>query len=434
MKPIDSDPKGKKKEEVDLSIFKSTANYSSASIQEKTAKTKKAADTNTPFLDFSDVRNGDMSIVDDGSQMDGEFLRTHFTEAKQKFDELAMYVQVNRQALLEEATVKQQRSMAIAKSLEYLAPADCIHLQILISEQQDQAHEVHRIVKNLDGQVNNERSRLNQVLTYLLHSIPGMDLTRMVHELQWPTLSVCRDLDLPYDYQLMITGAYNPPHIVKDEQGKHKLQEKTESDELKLMQQRILLLESQLQRAQVNTQCHSGVNDHELQRTTLLKPENKENKAMNQQRVFLERRKRHKFPTFEKGSAHEAQQWMQRYEVLAKYLGFTEDKKSEEMTAVLTGDSMDWLIGLDPTSYKQGNKPMKEFGPGITTLLQRAGIYQANIQLDYLNDQLHPELEKAVIMNRAQTLADGIHIATEIERSLAKSKLSNTYMGPITNY
>lgn len=155
---------------------------------------------------------------------------------------------------------------------------------------------------------------------------------------------------------------------------------------------------------------------------------------------------------------------MQRYEVLAKYFGFTDDEKSEEMTAVLTGDSMDWLIGLDPMvlgdwsklkeaflhqhaqvmdatlaafnelkNYKQGNKPMKEFGPSITTLLQRAGIYQAKFQLDYLKDRLHPQLEKAVIMNRAQTLADGIHIATEIERSLAKSKLSNTYMGPITN-
>lgn len=66
--------------------------------------------------------------------------------------------------------------------------------------------------------------------------------------------------------------------------------------------------------------------------------------------------------------------------------------------------------------------------------MQRAGIYQANIQLDYLKDRLQPELEKAVILNRAKNLADGIHIATEIEQPLAKSKMSSTYMGPVNSY
>ncbi|KAI7874187.1 uncharacterized protein EV154DRAFT_486972 [Mucor mucedo] len=257
-KPTDLATKGKKKKEVDPSIFKSRANYSSAILRDMTEKKKKASDNHTSDLDFSDVRNGDVSIVDNGSQMDGESLR------------------VNQQGLLGEAIVKQQRSMANLKSVEHFAPADRIHFQILILEQQDQAQEIHRMVENLDGQVNNERSRLNQVLRYLLHSIPGMEINRMVYKFQKPTLSLCRDLELQYDYQLMITGVYNPPHIVKDKKDK---------DELKLLQQRILLLESQLQRAQVSTHGHGGTNDQKLRQTTLLKPESRESKAINQQRI-----------------------------------------------------------------------------------------------------------------------------------------------------
>ncbi|KAI8635906.1 hypothetical protein BD408DRAFT_356666, partial [Parasitella parasitica] len=177
--------------------------------------------------------------------------------------------------------------------------------------------------------------------------------------------------------------------------------------------------------------------------------------------VYLERRKRHRFTTFEKGSAFDAEQWLQRYEVLAKYLGFKEEEKAEELVGVLTGTALDWYIGLDPAiaqswekvkqeflrqhalgddptlaafnelkTYKQGNKPMKVFGPELKTLLQRAGLFLPNIQLDYLRDKLKPELERAVIMSRVTNLDDGIRVATDIERSLANNQ-ADTYMGPI---
>ncbi|KAG1078206.1 hypothetical protein G6F42_024377 [Rhizopus arrhizus] len=70
--------------------------------------------------------------------------------------------------------------------------------------------------------------------------------------------------------------------------------------------------------------------------------------------------------------------------------------------------------GSDPTliaydelkTYKQGDKPMKLFGLEITSLLQRAGIYQPT-----------------VILRGAKTLVEGIKITTtEIERSLSRTK------------
>ncbi|CEP08893.1 hypothetical protein, partial, partial [Parasitella parasitica] len=177
--------------------------------------------------------------------------------------------------------------------------------------------------------------------------------------------------------------------------------------------------------------------------------------------IYQERRKRNRFAQFEKGSAHDAEQWMQRFEILANFLGFSDEEKAQELIGVLTGPALDWLIGLDPSvsqvwdkvktaflqqhaqgddptlaafnelkNYKQGNKLMKVFGPELTTLLQRSGIFLPNIQLDYLKDRLKPELAQAVIMARVQTLAEGIKVATDIERSLSNGQ-GTAYFAPI---
>jgi len=65
---------------------------------------------------------------------------------------------------------------------------------------------------------------------------------------------------------------------------------------------------------------------------------------------------------------------------------------------------------------------MKTFGPEITSLLQRAGIYQLSIQLDNLKDRGKLDLEQAIILRGAKNLVEGINIATEIERSLMRAK------------
>ncbi|CEP10707.1 hypothetical protein, partial, partial [Parasitella parasitica] len=156
--------------------------------------------------------------------------------------------------------------------------------------------------------------------------------------------------------------------------------------------------------------------------------------------------------------------WLGRFEVLADYLGFANKEKIEELVAVFEGHSLDWFIGLDPTTkqdwekvkqaflhlhaqgsdptlvafdelkaYTQGDKPMKVFGPGLTSLLHRAAIYSPSIQLEYLKERLSPLLEQAVILRGASTLEEGIKIATEIERSLARAK-NTVSTGPIHQY
>ncbi|KAL0137699.1 hypothetical protein V8B55DRAFT_1340477, partial [Mucor lusitanicus] len=125
----------------------------------------------------------------------------------------------------------------------------------------------------------------------------------------------------------------------------------------------------------------------------------------------------------------EAQQWLGRLEILADYLGCASKERTEELVAVFKGhSSLDWFIDLDPTikqdwekvkqvllhthaqgresslvvfdelkAYTQGDKPMKVFGPGLTTsLLHQAAIYSPSIQLEYLKERLSPLLEQAV--------------------------------------
>ncbi|KAF1800968.1 hypothetical protein FB192DRAFT_1448287 [Mucor lusitanicus] len=123
---------------------------------------------------------------------------------------------------------------------------------------------------------------------------------------------------------------------------------------------------------------------------------------------------------------------VEQYDNLVKptdYLGCASKERTEELVAVFKGhSSLDWFIDLDPTikqdwekvkqvllhthaqgresslvvfdelkAYTQGDKPMKVFGPGLTTsLLHQAAIYSPSIQLEYLKERLSPLLEQAV--------------------------------------
>ncbi|KAG1032135.1 hypothetical protein G6F25_011541 [Rhizopus arrhizus] len=249
-------------------------------------------------------------------------------------------------------------------------------------------------------------------MTGILHAGPGGNMNDLVHEFNWPTLEACQDLGLPMDYQYMITGTYNPSTITRGASGVQVQEGPQESAETLYLRNRIAVLEAQVQRS-------------------------------NQAKITTK-------PVEAKGQ-----------QVLADYLGFTDNEKTDELVAVFGGDALDRFIGLEPEikddwkevktaflhmhaqgsdptliaydelkTYRQGDKPMKTFGPEITSLLQRAGIYQPSIQLDYLKDRLKPELEQAVILRGAKNLVEGINIATEIERSLMRAKKTIS-MGPI---
>ncbi|KAL9542525.1 hypothetical protein MBANPS3_008575 [Mucor bainieri] len=167
--------------------------------------------------------------------------------------------------------------------------------------------------------------------------------------------------------------------------------------------------------------------------------------------VFLERRNMHRgrrFETFDRGTPYEALQWLDRFEALADYFGYTDQEKTKELMDCLKGYAYNRLIDLEPPAIKQnwdkvkqeflqgkdpaliafrelegytrGDKSMASFGLGLENLLQRAGFQSPGIQLEFLKDRLPPKLERAVILSGAATLREGIRIADEIERFLAR--------------
>ncbi|KAI8635928.1 hypothetical protein BD408DRAFT_407557 [Parasitella parasitica] len=400
-----------------------------------------SGDTQAP-PDLSDVRGFKipLSAMEQGSQHDGESVREMFLNAKAEYEGLVRYFTGQRQALIDNMNDKLSQAQMITNTLEHIHPHGRMQLQGLIQERHQLAEADRAMLEHYDGLVDYTRSDILNTMTSILHAGPGGNMNDLVHEFNWPTLEACQDLGLPMDYQYMITGTGAAG--VQVQEGPQ------ESSETLYLRNRIAVLEAQVQRS------------NQAKITT--KPvEAKGQLAKKLDPVLLERRRRHKFSSFERGTPHEAQQWLNRYEVLADYLGFTDNEKTEELVAVFGGDALDWYIGLEPNiknnwkevktaflhmhaqgsdptliaydelkTYKQGDKPMKTFGPEITSLLQRAGIYQPSIQLDYLKDRLKPELEQAVILRGAKNLVEGINIATEIERSLMRAK-KTIPVGPI---
>ncbi|GAN11774.1 hypothetical protein MAM1_0934c11370, partial [Mucor ambiguus] len=406
------------------------------------------------MLDFAEVRG---TREEDGSRWDGETLQGNLALCKQHYESMVHYVTMDRQEMIATAQASLSRAEVIRNTLDHIHPTKRYQLQEVIAEQEAKAVEMQQIVTQYDGLLESERTRLNERMLYLLHSASGGEVNNAVQNLQWPAHAVCQDLNLAQDYFLMSTGRYFPTvTLQRNQQGEQQLvdtETDSECEELKRLRQQIMMLENTLARATMDKSATKEQDKNTTRR--------EEKPAKDMAKIYVERRKRHKFATFEKGSAFEAEQWLQRYEVLAQYLGFTDEEKSEELVGVLTGAALDWFIGLDPEiartwekvkqeflrqhalgedptlaafnelkTFKQGNRPMKAFGPELKTLLQRAGLFLPNIQLDYLKDKLKPELERAVIMARVTNLDDGIRVATDIERSMG-NKLDATYMGPI---
>ena len=162
--------------------------------------------------------------------------------------------------------------------------------------------------------------------------------------------------------------------------------------------------------------------------------------------VYQERRRRTQIPMFKNGNAAEAQQWMEQYERVCKFLGFNEQESLDELDARLQGPAVNWLAGLtsdvrndwgrlktdflyyfgggaqpsrvalaELKTFKQGNLPMREFGPRLMELLQRAKIVGDELQLDYFNDRVNPSIRQAVTLHFPKTVREAISVATEIE-------------------
>ncbi|CEP15415.1 hypothetical protein [Parasitella parasitica] len=363
------------------------------------------------LIDFTDARG---AREDDGSRADGETLEGNLSLCKEHYEDIMVrYVTVNRQEMIITATESLSRAEVIRNNFDHIHPTKRHQLQAIIAEQEAKAMEMQQLISHYDGLLDSERGRLNEQMSYILHSLSGGEINQAVQNLQWPTLAVCEDLHLSQDYHLMSTGHYFPAvTLQRNNNGEPQLgNTDTECEEMRLLQQHITMLENTIARSNINN------NTSKQDNTQTTRAEEATHKDM---------------------------------------------KQAEKLVGVLTGTALDWYIGLnpevartwesvknaflrqhalgeDPTlaafielkTYKQGKKPMKVFGPELKILLHRAGLFLPNIELDYLHGRLKAELERAVIMSRVTTLLEeGIRVATDIEQSLANTQ-DTSYMGPI---
>lgn len=72
---------------------------------------------------------------------------------------------------------------------------------------------------------------------------------------------------------------------------------------------------------------------------------------------------------------------------------------------------------------------MKEFGPLIMDLLDRAQIYRPAVRIDYFKERISNELLRAIIYRGPKTLIEAINITTEIEDDV--KRLSHVITAPI---
>ncbi|KAG1439039.1 hypothetical protein G6F56_012430 [Rhizopus delemar] len=248
-------------------------------------------------------------------------------------------------------------------------------------------------------------------MTEILHAGPGGNMNDLVREFHWPTLEACQDFSLPLDYQYMILGTYNPSSVTRNPAGEATVQAvPQEATDNMYLRNRIALLEAQL------------MNKTRVKTATKPQEAKVEDKTLNP--LYIDRRRRHRFTTFEHGTPYEAEQWLTHFDTMADYLGFSHEERVQELTAVLQGRSLKWYTGLDPSTkkdwhevqkpflnlhaygsdpalvafgelekYSQGDKTMAEFGPEITELLKRAQVYSPGIQLEYLKRALNTHLE-----------------------------------------
>lgn len=104
---------------------------------------------------------------------------------------------------------------------------------------------------------------------------------------------MCQDLQLAQGYHMMSTGRYFPAMTLqRNTQGEPQLVDTdTECEELRLLRQYIAMLENTIARSNMNTKKES----------TPTTREEKDATGKDMRQVYLERRKRYRFTTFEKG-------------------------------------------------------------------------------------------------------------------------------------
>lgn len=316
-----------------------------------------------------------------------------FLKIKQRYNKLAGYLAGRRDELVRVAEEKRVSSRVSEASLNQIQPDHRLVIARLLAQENDVAINIMNDIHMWDSQVDLERQDIANWLRYL-YTEAKPTYTALIKDLQSPTTSVCIELQLPPDEMAYSTLQPAPMDITSDNKELDLLMQ-----ELARQRQQIAALEARLaqQDAQPKDQQRPARGDQ----------------GEHKQDDFCERRRRTKIPTFSNGTVTEAQQWMDHYDRVSKYLGFSDEEKIEELHALMYGAASDWLGGLTPDirkdwqpirsnflyhfgggarpfraalaelkQYFQGNKPIREFGPKIKELMHRAQIYSDDLQLD----------------------------------------------------
>lgn len=380
------------------------------------------------------------SSEEDISKLLELFLNTEAT-----YLDLRDYMQRRRNIMVQEVQVSQQQYENVAQSLQLLPPAAQVALSALLTENLNIITAQQQEINRLDESVYPTREVLQQRFS-VMYKANKLVLWQWIQEKQWPTIMVCRDLDLPTSICQLVLEPYPQENLGEAIQLSRKEKDKTIQDLERMI--RTLQQEIKWKSEPTIKENNSTLPIKSTGSTATGESSNVVNMEIASRRnVFLERRRRTKIPTFEEGTAETAQKWIYRYESLCNYMGFDQQEKIEELCAVLLGHALTWFHsiqepeksnweivktdflhqygeGANPTlaamdelkRIRQGKSTIGVFAPQLKDILVRAQIFAPSVQLDFFKDRIHPDLMQAVTLGRATTLQEGIEIATEMER------------------
>ncbi|KAI7849363.1 hypothetical protein BDC45DRAFT_573913 [Circinella umbellata] len=310
-----------------------------------------------------------------------------FLDLKTRYTQTIDFREWGRQEMINNIKARQASAQALETSIQQVAPG--IRDQLTILWQQEttalmaQEAELEEHDKGLKEELNIISEKLNSI--YNKGEVNRQFYYMTANDLQWPTIDICHDLQLTpankYVCRLQYEDLITTPAT---------------NDQQPLMN---MILMQQRQIADLMTQINKKDQSMKAAPATVTsaKDDSTSNKMNNN---YQDRRRRHKIPPFKDGTPTEAQQWMEQYERMSRYLGFTSKEKLDELDACMQGSAINWLAGLtndvrfdwdkvktsflyhfgggsqpsrialaELKHYYQQDIPMRQFGPKIKELL-----------------------------------------------------------------
>lgn len=126
-----------------------------------------------------------------------------YRQLMDSYNDLYHYVHTGRQALLDEIAVDERSYASVLQSIAHFPPTERHAVDLVLTHSREKINE--KVSK-----IGPTRERIKHELEYGPIRLSSEMLMQCAQECQWPTISVCQDLALPYDYHLMARGQYVP--------------------------------------------------------------------------------------------------------------------------------------------------------------------------------------------------------------------------------